>query len=436
MVEGPHGDETSTLFRPTVQLGESTAYRLTVVEGPDAGRSFHVDGATSPRLLFGQSPACELRVADPAVSRRHGAFELAEGRLRYTDLESTNGSFVDGVPVIDAWLVGGSALRAGATVLRVEKAEKGERVVVSARTRFGGVVGASAAMRRIYPLCEKLARSDVPVVVEGETGTGKEVLAESLHTEGPRAQGPFVVFDCTAVAPNLVEAELFGHERGAFTGAVGQRKGVFEQAHGGTLLIDEIGDLELSLQPKLLRRVGGDRSIRVDVRVVAATRRDLDREVAAGRFRDDLFHRLAVTRVELPPLRRRVGDVGLLARHFLTQLGGAERDVPRETWQRWESDEWPGNVRELRNAVARQVALGELADLDFEEVGSPSVGDPIDGVLALNLPLAAARERLVAEFERRYVARVLDKHGGNISLAAAESGIARRYFQLIKARTK
>src|SRR5262245_60431404 len=188
-------------------------------------------------------------------------------------------------------------------------------------------------------------------------------MAEALHEQGPRASQPFVVFDCTAVPPNLVESELFGHERGAFTGAVTQRKGVFEQAHGGTLLIDEIGDLDLPLQPKLLRaiergeirRVGADRWIRVDVRVLAATRRDLAREVQAGRFRDDLFHRLAVGRIELPPLRHRRGDVPLLARQVWRELGGDARLLPAEILLKWEDYEWPGNVRELRNAVARQL---------------------------------------------------------------------------------
>src|SRR6185295_1871125 len=182
----------------------------------------------------------------------------------------------------------------------------------------------------------------------------------------------FVVFDCTAVPPTLVESELFGHERGAFTGAIANRKGVFEQADGGTLLIDEIGDLEPHLQPKLLRalersevrRVGGTGWVKVDVRVLSATRRDLDKEVAAGRFRDDLYHRLAVTRIELPPLRKRRGDVALLARAFAARLGATLDAFGHETLARWEDYTWPGNVRELRNAVARRIALGELAAED------------------------------------------------------------------------
>ena len=319
------------------------------------------------------------------------------------------------------------------------------RVEVPSATAFGRVVGSSTAMRMLYPSFAKLAATDVPVLIEGETGTGKEVLAEAIHEVGPRAQGPFVVFDCTAVPPNLVESELFGHERGAFTGAVSTRKGVFEQATGGTLLIDEIGDLDLSLQPKLLRaleraevrRVGGDRWIKVDVRVLAATRRDLDREVQDGRFRDDLFFRLVVARVELPPLRLRHGDVAVLARHFAALLGGDPDALPYELLDRFEHYRWPGNLRELANAVGRYLALGDDGLPGGRQPAATSAArDPIESILALELPLTLARQRLVAEFEKRYVAAVLARHGGNIARAAAASGIARRYFNLLLARQR
>jgi DNA-binding NtrC family response regulator len=304
-------------------------------------------------------------------------------------------------------------------------------------------------MRRLYPLCQKLAASDVPVVIEGETGTGKEVLAEALHEEGARAKGPFVVFDCTAVPPSLVESALFGHERGAFTGAVAMRKGVFEQADRGTLLIDEIGDLDLSLQSKLLRalersevqRVGGDGFCRVNVRVIAATRRDLDREVQAGRFRDDLFYRLAVARIELPALRERQGDVAVLGRHFWRQLGGGDQPMPPDLLRRFDDYDWPGNVRELQNAIAGRLALGDLAPPPGKPPGagdgSSQAGEPVAHItVPLGLPFSAARHRAIEEFERAYIARVLEQHGGNVMRAAAASGIARRYFHVIKARTR
>jgi DNA-binding NtrC family response regulator len=295
-------------------------------------------------------------------------------------------------------------------------------------------------MRRLYPLCDRLAKSDVSVVIEGETGTGKEVLAEAIHEASDRKQGPFVVFDCTAVPPTLVESELFGHERGAFTGATQTRKGVFEQAHGGTLLIDEVGDLELSLQPKLLRalersevrRVGGDRWIKVDIRVLAATRRNLDREVEEGRFRDDLFFRLAVARLELPPLRARTGDIDVLTRHLWKELSGPG-EPPYEFLRRLERQQWPGNVRELANAVARYIALGDAAN---DENGTPQPHADSDDAELYALPFRLARDRALATFERAYVRRLLERHGGNVTRAAEASGIGRRYFTTLSARQK
>jgi transcriptional regulator with GAF, ATPase, and Fis domain len=442
-------EDASTLARPRLEptpVAEG-AFAVVVIEGPDQGRRFSFDGAQPSRVLVGKGPACEVRLSDREVSRRHLALELIGRRMRVTDLGSTNGSFVDGLGVEDAYVVGGETIRIGATLLAVERSEKsGEKPRVVTQSRFGRVIGVSTEMRRLYPLCDRIAASTVAVVIEGETGTGKEVLAESIHEQGPRALAPFVVFDCTAVPPNLVESELFGHERGAFTGAVASRKGVFEQAHGGTLLIDEIGDLDISLQPKLLRaierseirRVGGDRPIRVDVRVLSATRRDLDREVQTGRFRDDLYHRLAVARVELPPLRRRTGDVTVLARHFAQELAGrgGETRLPNPLLMRWEDYAWPGNVRELRNAVARYLAFGELADMSYasERAPTPEPSDILEAILALRLPFSAARERMLDEFERRYVQRALAEHGDNVVKAAAASGIARRYFHILKAR--
>jgi two-component system response regulator HydG len=447
---GRDASEPSTVARPRfLATDTSTDFVLTVVEGPDRGRTFTVAGSQPHRTLVGSGPACELCLADREVSRRHLALEPAGRRLRITDLASTNGTFVDGVAIAEAFLRGGEVVRLGSTAIEVADAPAQPGPALPVRASFGRMVGSSTEMRRLYPLCQRLAQANVTVVIEGETGTGKEVLAEALHEEGPRASGPFVVFDCTAVPATLVESELFGHERGAFTGAVGTRKGVFEQAHGGTLLIDEIGDLELSLQPKLLRaiergeirRVGGDRPIKVDVRLLAATRRDLDREVQAARFRDDLFHRLAVARVELPALRHRAGDVMVLAKHFWRSLGGEESELSGDLLMRWQDYEWPGNVRELRNTVARRLALGELA----HTAGAPDPlaqtapegmerADFVDAILRLGLPLVEARQKLIEEFERRYIEHAMDRHGGSVSKAADASGVAKRHFQRIKAR--
>jgi DNA-binding NtrC family response regulator len=427
----------------------------TLVHSQDASRArplrvvaddgaWSLAGASAERMLVGTSPVCAIRLSDPHVSRRHAAFELRRGRVHIVDLESTNGTFVDGVAVSDAPLAEGQTIRVGDTRLRLVSDEASDAIELSPATSFGRVAGGSVAMRRLYPLCERLAQTNVPVIIEGETGTGKEVLAEALHEMGPRAKGPFVVFDCTAVPPNLVESELFGHEKGAFTGAVATRKGVFEQADGGTLLIDELGDLELALQPKLLRaiersevrRVGGNQVIRFDVRIISATRRDLDREIEAGRFRDDLFHRLAVARVELPPLRKRIGDVPRLAEKFWTALGGDLAKAPSDLFQRWSGEPWVGNVRELRNAVARELALGGLGRVAHKSAKSepPKGDDLVTRILERDEPLAVARRLMQDELDARYLERLLDKNDGDTARVAEIAGVSRRYVQALLAR--
>jgi two-component system response regulator HydG len=456
-------DDLSTIMGPMRQLPPESlpSFVLEVVEGPNRGLSMTLDGSQPSRAYIGKSPICQMLLTDPRVSRRHLALDLEGDELRLTDLGSTNGTSVNGVRLMDAFVSGkGETIRLGETNIRITRVAP-HMVAMPTANAFGRVVGASPEMRRLYPLCERLAASDVPLVIEGETGTGKELLAESLHEKSNRAGGPFVVFDCTAVPPNLLEATLFGHERGAFTGAIATNKGLFQHADGGTLLIDEIGDLDIALQPKLLRaieraefrRVGGSQWINVNVRVIAATRRDLDKEIQAGRFRDDLFYRLAVARIELPPLRNRRGDVALLARHFWEHLGG-EGPMPYDLLTRFEDYAWPGNIRELYNAVARQLALGELANANSEwregpahpaprpaqldgvppESSGGKPNDVIERVITMGLPLTRSRELVVDEFERRYVQNVLDRHGGDATTAAVASGIARRYFQLLRAR--
>ncbi len=445
--QGSDADTVATIVqnRGDERCAAEPVFVFTITEGPDSGLTFRLEGSAMCCALIGQGPACDVRLTDRAVSRRHIALALCPTGVKLRDLGSTNGTWVDRVKVVEVELQGEEQIRFGSTVCLVEQLSAPAIGIPPPRTDgFGRVVGASLAMRRLHTLCSRLAASDIPVVIEGETGTGKEVLAESLHEGSPRANGPFFVFDCTAVPPSLVESELFGHERGAFTGAIASRKGIFEQAHEGTLLIDEIGDLDLALQPKLLRaiergeirRLGGDHWIRVNVRILAATRRDLDREVQAGRFRDDLFHRLAVGRIELPPLRDRQGDVSVLAHRFWLEFGGAAHGLPPQVLAKWEDYSWPGNVRELRNAVARRLALGELAELGARAKTSVptemAAGDAIDDVLPL--PFTQARDRIMEEFEQRYVAHVLSRHGGNVALAAAASGIGRRYFQKLRAR--
>ncbi len=444
-------EETSTDLSERPADGRTQGFVLEVISGPDAGRSLSLDVTQATPLYIGKSEACALALSDTRVSRRHAAVFVEDNRLRLTDAGSLNGTTVNGIQISDAWLTGGEIIGAGGSTLGV-RAVGGPPEPVQLGTRFGRVLGSSPEMCRLYPLCHRLARSDVPVIIEGETGTGKELLAESIHEMSKRSKGEFVVFDCTAVPPGLVESSLFGHEKGAFTGAVSSRRGVFEQASGGTLLIDEIGDLELGLQSKLLRaiersevqRVGGTGWTRVDVRVLAATRRDLEREIQAGRFRDDLFYRLAVTRIEMPPLRRRTGDIEVLVRSFWASLGGEPAELTPELIARFESYSWPGNVRELHNAVAHRIALGDLSNVESirrslpppppEASAAASLPDVMGQIISRGMPFIPARSLVVAEFERRYCEWVLEKAGGNVTRAAEQSGLARRYFYVIKTR--
>jgi transcriptional regulator with GAF, ATPase, and Fis domain len=276
----------------------------------------------------------------------------------------------------------------------------------------------------------------------GETGTGKELVAEALHDESPRAGGPFVVFDCSAVTPNLIETELFGHVKGAFTGAVGDRVGAFEEADGGTLFLDEIGELPLDLQPKLLRalerrevkRVGSNKPKKVDVRIVAATNRALAEEVNRGRFREDLYYRLAVVEVRLPPLRERGEDVPILIDHFARELGrGAAPAFSERVVEGFLERTWPGNVRELRNAVARALSLagpGAPAPAVVPETAL-AAGPEVASAFAIDLkvPLKISVERLIDAYERAYLTEALRETGGNVSRAAELAGVNRKFIQ-------
>jgi DNA-binding NtrC family response regulator len=428
----------------------SSAFKLSVVRGADAGSDFTVDGNAAQAALIGTSEVADVRLRDPEVSRRHVSIEVHGSHLRLRDQGSTNGTRVNGLRVYDALLTGDETIEIGGTAIKLSRAANVPPAPLTEATSFGDYLGRSAAMKRLYPMCERLAKTEVPLVIEGETGTGKEALAEAIHAQGSRASKPFVIFDCTAVPGTLMDAALFGHEKGAFTGAMTAKPGVFEEADGGTLLIDEIGDLAKDLQAKLLRaiqksevrRLGGSKWIKVNVRILAATRRDLDAEVQAGRFRDDLFFRLAVARIVLPALRDRKEDIELLARHFWF-VYAAEQPFPEDVLPRLEAHPWPGNVRELANTVARLAALGASEQLfmqresarNAENSGGTGL-DFIDGVVGQSLELAKARELVLREFERRYVGHLLEVHENDVARAASASGIGERYLRMIRARIR
>ncbi|NUO48663.1 MAG: sigma 54-dependent Fis family transcriptional regulator, partial [Polyangiaceae bacterium] len=332
---------------------------VTVTKGPDIG----LKAAVGPvGLLVGTGSGCDLSLSDRLVSRRHLELRAEADGVRVTDLASLNGTKLGSTRIRDAILTESATLVVGETTLRVELARDRLDVMVSPRRSFGGAIAESAAMRHVFELLEKAAKNDVTVLLEGESGTGKDVLALALHQESSRAEGPFVVVDCGAIAESLVESELFGHEKGAFTGAVATRPGAFEQADGGTLFLDEVGELPIDAQPKLLRalenrsfrRVGGAQLVKVNVRVVAATNRKLREAVRRKEFREDLFYRLAVVHVAVPRLADRPEDVLPLAESFLKRAtGDQDAKIPEDLARLLEAYGWPGNARELRNVVER-----------------------------------------------------------------------------------
>ncbi len=421
----------------------SRSYSLEVFEGPDKGLQLK----TQVRVLrIGSHPDCELELDDPLVSRFHARIEVDALGHRLLD-ESKNGTFVHSLRVRDLYLSSGLEFQVGQNRIRYQLGQEQVDIQLSRAHQFGKLIGQSAAMREIYAILERVAPTNMTILVEGESGTGKELIADALHHYSHRRDQAFVIFDCSAVPPNLIESELFGHVKGAFTGASSNRKGAFERADGGTLFLDEVGELPLDLQPKLLRvleqrvlrPVGGDRPIKVDLRVVAATNRNLEKEVKAKQFRQDLFYRLAVLRLVLPPLRRRLEDLPLLMRHFMDNLEPDHKvQIAYETILKLQKHRWPGNVRELKNFVERAAMLATGDRLETRYLMPPRFGDTPDETSAeplsnpegisinTELPFKDAKARLIESFERAYWSQLLEETRGNISAAARKAGIHRK----------
>jgi len=411
-------------------------FRLQVTAGPDAGKTYVPDGE---RTVVGTAEGAQLRLDDPTVSRFHAELASRDGAVVLKDLGSRNGVYIDGVRVTEAFLHSGAVIAVGQTRISFSLDERPVQVPMSTKDRFGIMVGRSLAMRRSFSLLERAAASDATVLLGGETGTGKEAAAESIHRESKRSGGPFIVVDCGAIPANLLESELFGHEKGAFTGADRARAGAFEEANGGTLFLDEIGELEPDLQPKLLRvlekreikRVGSAKHFPVDVRIVAATNRNLRAEVNAKGFRSDLYYRLAVVEVPLPALRERTEDLPMLVENLLSRLGigqGPEGALVRtpEFHAALARHSRPGNVRELRNYVERCLALGEETPLGGGDDGADPTGSPI--TIDTKVPLKQARDTWIAAFERAYLEKILAEQGGNVTAAARAAGVDRIHF--------
>ncbi len=429
-------------------------------------------------IRIGSMEDNDVVLNDDTVSRYHCKIVQDDTGYVLVDNHSTNGTFINKVRVREAFLKPASTVAVGQSLLRFNAREEEVQIVPSRADRCGALIGGNAKMREIYSIIEKIAPTATTVVIDGETGTGKEVVAQSIHMLSPRGKNELVVFDCGAVPPNLIESELFGHEKGSFTGAMMTRTGLFEQADGGTLFLDELGELPLDLQPKLLRaleqrevrRVGAAKAQKVDVRIIAATNRNLEDEVRAGRFRQDLFYRLSVVRLHLPSLRDRADDIPLLVQHFLDHgtynraQGGAQRvrGLSRDAMTALQSYPWPGNVRELVNVIERAVSFCshqviELADLpDYVRSARPPTAKPAeerrpvqrmqtgpsplsalsptppqtpDELLGEGVTFKDAKERWVATFERDYILQTLRRNTGNISHAARAADIDRKYFR-------
>ncbi|WP_434348595.1 sigma 54-interacting transcriptional regulator [Myxococcus virescens] len=414
--------------------GAVRRFRFTVLEGPQPGQSKDSNADT---FSIGSHGLNDFVIEEPTVSRFHCEVKVDHDGARLRDLDSRNGTVLDGVHVRDAYLRGGSILRLGRVSVRFDFSPETNRLLISDRTTFGELVGSSPVTRASFALMERAAASDATVLLEGETGTGKSRAAFAIHQASARASGPFLTVDCGAIPGNLLESELFGHEKGSFTGAIQRRVGAFEEADGGTIFLDEIGELPAELQPKLLRvlenkeirRLGANGYQPVNVRVIAATHRDLRAEVNAARFRSDLFFRLAVVRIIIPALRERPEDIPLIAERILTAFGaGSEQLAALSTPEfiaQLQHAAWPGNVRELRNHLERCLVFQDAMPPDAEEVSAQAV---LRSLVDPKQPYAEARRRALEVFEREYLDALLKLHGGKVSQAAAAADMDRVYL--------
>jgi DNA-binding NtrC family response regulator len=389
-------------------------------------------------VLIGRDGSCGVAVDDPEVSSIHCEVRAEGAGVLVKDQGSKNGTFVGAVRIREAVLAGPCTLTVGSTKIAFEPVEKKQRVDVGFDDTFGPLVGGAPRMRHLFRLLGDIAPTDLSMLINGETGCGKELVAQAVHDKSPRAKGPFVVVDCGSIPGPLAESLLFGHEKGAFTGANERRQGAFHEANKGTIFLDELGELPVELQPKLLRalsekqvkRVGAQHYEAVDVRVVAATRRDLGQAMNAGRFRSDLFFRIAQVRVELPPLRERREDIPMLVRAVCKRIGKLEReaDITELVTATLSQHDWPGNVRELVNvtSVAASLPMGaeSVANLLPLERGELS-GETFD----FSTPYGDAKRSAINAFEAKYFGDLFKATGGNVSEMARKSGMERHHIR-------
>ncbi len=398
-------------------------YELVVTNGPDEGNRMPLSQGI---LKVGRSAHANLVLSDKTVSNIHLELESGATGVHIRDMGSTNGTLVDGQRIQSLVVDVGSEIQVGNSSLKVFLEE--ETVPLSPPS-LGRLVGKCPKMQEVYQWIKKGAKSSVSILIQGETGCGKELVAREVHRLSDRSAGPFITIDCSAIPKDLIESELFGHEKGSFTGASNQRQGAFELAEGGTIFLDEIGELPIEMQPKLLRvleekhfkRIGGSKQMDSDFRVVAATNRWLDQEVIKGNFRQDLYFRLYVIPIFLPPLRERKDDIPLLAQHFLK---GKSIHLPQPTLDKLTEHDWPGNVRELRNALERGVVMMEGVTLRTDDLlflgNSKKKGSAMLSVESEDFSPPASLE----EIEKQVIQRSLKIHKGDKKAVATELGIA------------
>ncbi len=407
-------------------------FQLSVLAGPDLGKIVICE--TSGEFGIGTEPSNQLVLTDQTVSRTHCTLLTQQDGHMVRDHGSTNGTLVNGTRVVEGYFEPGAVITLGNTQIRVERCAQDVVEAVPLARNYADLLGHSVAMRRLYTALPKIAASDMTVLITGETGTGKGLVSEVIHRQSARAARPFFVLDCGAIAPNLIESELFGHERGAFTGATTARAGAFETAHGGTLFIDELGELPLDLQPKLLRvlesrqlrRIGSNQTIDVDVRVIAATHRDIRQAVNRGTFRADLYFRLNTVCLRMPALRERREDIPQLVQHFYKQLTGSS--ATEDFVALFSTGDWPGNVRELRSAVERAVLLGDPAL--WSELSQPAASAPTEGdTFGTDDTFRAAKEKAISHWESWYLGELVRRYNGNLSKAARAVHMDRQYLR-------
>ena len=422
---------------PTEEGARRQPCQLIVIEGPDMGRA--LDVIAGKQVMVGTGEACDLVLSDERVSREHFTLELQEsGGVVGRDLESLNGTIYQGSRLTQATLPIGATLKLGHSFLRLQPGPRHLDLAPSQQRKFGEMVAESLSMRELFAVLELAAPTPSTILIEGETGTGKELCARAIHEHSERRQGPFVAVDCGALPEDLLDSELFGHVRGAFTGAAIDRAGAFQRASGGTIFLDELSGISLKAQARLLRvleerrvrPVGADREVDVDVRVVAASTRGLEQRVTEGTFRPDLFYRLAVVRVQLPPLRSRREDIPLIVGAMMRQRGMSAGEVAGDNLHRLMAHTWPGNVRELRNIIERAIALSPGAT-SFDDLRLAVHPRDAEEQLTVrtDLPYSEAKRMLLEVFEYRYLHDLITRCQGNISVASREANIDRKHLR-------